>query len=341
MADDTELLEQLAKALRAGAVEPPPAHVQAVRRLVDHQRPVLRSVSTNVGHPGTVRPSSTVRHSYEPLPTPRWAWADRRLTMVFSGVAATALLAIAIVAALHIVPGSSPARSEALLHAQNAAYRVQVALDSKNPAEVAKADAELLRTAETVRGPERDEVQRIAVPLHVQAIAFLRDHASAEVLADVPGAVSSGGSEASSAPPDPNPPSPLDSLPTLIAPDGTVTPIGPIELPPVVEGPTTTAAGATVTPSVRITAIRPRLNGNFEVQFAVSGFTPDASGAPDTYTVRFSYDGGADATTYTGDSPWSLPLFEAILHRQVCAEVVDAAGAVVPDSGNCTNIINL
>jgi len=295
-------------------------------------RPVSQAVSQAV--------SGTAGRSYDPLPAPRWAWADRRLSMVFSGVAATALLVIAIVAALQIVPGSSPARSEALLQAQNAAYRVQVALDSKDPAQVAKADAELLRSAETVPGPERDEALRIAVPVHIQAVAFLRDHASPEVLADVPGAVSSVGNEPTLVQPDASPPTPLDSLLAPTGPGGTPTSIGPIELPPLPDAPTTTAPGGSVTPSVTITGTRPRLDGNFEVQFSVSGFTPDASGAPGTYAIRFSYDGGADATTFTGDSPWSLPLVQAILHRQVCADVVDATGVVLPDSGNCTNIIN-
>jgi hypothetical protein len=92
---------------------------------------------------------------------------------------------------------------------------------------------------------------------------------------------------------------------------------------------------------VKITGIIPRLDGTFEVNFEVSGFTPDASGAPGSYAVRFSYDSGAEYTVYGGDSPWSLPLLKAILHRQLCVDVVDETGAGLPDSGNCTNILNL
>lgn len=339
MTDDTELLDQLEKALRPGPVEPPPARVQGIRALVNRHRPMLRAVPG-----GDERPSGwaapTPPHPGA-VPAPRWGWADRRLTMVFSGVAAAALLVIALVAALQTVPGSSPDRSNALLRAQNAAFKVRVALERKDPAQVAKADADLLRTATTVPGEDADEAQRIAVPVHVQAIAFLRDHASPQVLSDVPGAVPSGGGPAV---PAGGPPDaallPLPSIPGITVPAGVPTSVGPVAVPPV-DAPTTTIGSGPVAPTVTITGIKPRLDGNFEVNFTVAGFAPDASGAPGTYAVRFSYDGGADATTYTGDSPWNLPLVKAILHRQVCADVVDANGDVVPGSGTCTNIINL
>jgi hypothetical protein len=115
----------------------------------------------------------------------------------------------------------------------------------------------------------------------------------------------------------------------------------PVVVPPGDQEPTTTVVGLPSVPSVKITGIDPRLDGDFDVNFTITGFTPDASGAPGTYTLRFSYDGGADATTYTGESPWNLPLVKAIAYRQVCADVVDAAGAVVENSGTCTNIINV
>lgn len=345
MAEDRELLDQLEKALRAGAVEPSHARVQAVRRLVARHRPSLRAVSSSY-NPSSAAGAANVPPPPRPPtatapPSPRWAWADRRLTMAFSGVAAAALLVLATVAALQSVPGSSANHSSALLRAQSAAYRVQVALDHKDPGQVAKADADLLRTAESVGGDERAEAQRIAVPVHVQAIAFLRDHASPEVLSDVPGARPAGASPNSAASSDVSVPS-LTSLPTVTVPGVLPTSI-PVTLPRVIGAPTTTApvGPAAVVPSVKISGINPKLDGSFEVNFVVSGFTPDAGGAPGTFAVRFSYDNGAEPTTYAGDSPWSLPLLKAILHRQLCVEVVDATGAPLPGSGNCTNIINL
>lgn len=331
MVDDSELLDQLAKALRAGPVEPPAARVHGVRRLVTRPRPQLRSI------PGG--PQSTPPGVPLPEPAPRWAWADRRVTMAFSGVAAVALLVIAGIAALQIVAGAPADHSIALLRAQDAAYRVQLAIDRKDAGQVAKADADLLRTAETVSGKDREEAQRITAPVHVQAVAFLRDHASPQVLSDVPGAVSSAGPPGPALSPDVSSPTPT-TLPSLTVPGGAPTSLGPAVVPPV-DGPTTTRGALPVRPSVKISRIDPRLDGDFDVNFTVAGFTPDASGAPGTYTVRFSYDGGADATTYAGKSPWVLPLVKAILHRQVCVEVRDATGAVVPGSGTCTNIINL
>jgi hypothetical protein len=156
----------------------------------------------------------------------------------------------------------------------------------------------------------------------------------------VAGAISAIGAPGSAASPEVTE-SPLPTLPPVTLPAGVPTSVGPVIVPPVVDGPTTTLDTVPVTPTVKISGINPRLDGNFEVNFTVVGFTPDPSGAPGTYTVRFSYDHGAAATTYTGDSPWVLPLVKAIVHRQVCADVVDATGAVVPGSGTCTNIINL
>jgi hypothetical protein len=268
--------------------------------------------------------------------------------MVFSGVAAAALLVVAAVVLLRGFPSSTGAQSERLLKTQSAAYRVQVALAHKDPAEVAKTDAEMLRSAAAVKGDEKDEAQRIAVPLHVQAIAFLRDHASPEVLSDVPGAIAPGatGAAAGASPPTPELPS-LPAIPGVSLPPGVPTTagrVGPVAVPPLPPSPTTTVgstppAGA-VSPSVTITGITPRLDGPFEVNFTVSGFTPDPSGAPGSYNLRFSYDGGQDPVTYSGPSPWTFPLVKAILHRQVCAEVVDSTGAPVPDTSSCTNIIN-
>ncbi|HEX8770723.1 MAG TPA: hypothetical protein VF711_08145, partial [Acidimicrobiales bacterium] len=260
MTEDPELLDRLAKALRPGAVEPPPARVHAVRRLVTRPHPVLRSISGGSESPGHGLAAPERRL--------RWGWADRRVTMACSAVAAVALLLIAGVAALQILPGSSaPSRSSALLRAQNAAYRVQVAIDRRDPAQVAKADADLLRTAKEISDTDRREIQRIAVPVHVQAIAFLRDHASPDVLSDMPGAISAG-----EVPPPPVPDVAVSapvSVPPVTVPDGAPKLVEPAVTPPGVDGSATTL-GAPVTPSVTINRVEPRLDGDFDVIFTVA-----------------------------------------------------------------------
>ncbi len=96
---------------------------------------------------------------------------------------------------------------------------------------------------------------------------------------------------------------------------------------------------ATGAPGVAILDVVARLDGTFAVDFAVSGFTPDASGAAGTHSVRFSFDDGQAPTTWDGRSPWSFPVTAGLTYRQVCARVADAAGVEDPATGGCHDIV--
>ncbi len=201
--------------------------------------------------------------------------------------------------------------------------RLRVALSSGNPLAVARADADLLREAKTIAGPEQDG----AVAAHVEAIQFLRAHPSAAAAAALP--------RPATVPParDPAPPS------TTIAPGRDPVP-GPETLPPgvspLVPVPTTLADGP---PSVAIVDVVARLDGTFHVDFTVSGFAPDASGAPGTRSLRFSFDDGQSPTTWDGPSPWSFPLGAGVTYRRVCVHVADSAGVEDLSTGGCHNIV--
>jgi len=113
----------------------------------------------------------------------------------------------------------------------------------------------------------------------------------------------------------------------------------PPALAPTVPVPTTVAPGAPGAPGVAILGVVARLDGTFDVDFAVSGFTPDASGAQGTHSVRFSFDDGQSATTWDGPSPWTFPVAAGLTYRQVCAHVADAAGVEDLSTGGCRDIV--
>jgi len=204
-----------------------------------------------------------------------------------------------------------------------AVARLRVALLSGNAVAVARADANLLREADTIDGPDRND----AVAAHVEAIQFLRDHPSADAAAELPG---------------PAPVAPRrdsTTVPTTLAPTGD--PVSGADTPPpasapTVSVPTTVAPGP---PGVAILGVIARLDGTFDVDFAVSGFTPDASGAPGTHSVRFSFDDGQSPTTWDGPSPWTFPVAAGLNYRQVCAHVADAAGVEDLSTGGCRDIV--
>jgi len=203
-----------------------------------------------------------------------------------------------------------------------AVARLRVALMSGNAVAVARADADLLRESDTIDGPDRND----AVAAHVEAIQFLRDHPSADAAAELP------------APPPVAPRGDSTPVPTL-APTGDPVSGADTPLPalaPTVPVPTTVAAGP---PGVTILGVVARLDGTFDVDFAVSGFTPDASGEPGTHSVRFSFDDGQSPTTWDGQSPWSFPVAAGLTYRQVCVHVADAAGVEDLSTGGCRDIV--
>jgi hypothetical protein len=111
-----------------------------------------------------------------------------------------------------------------------------------------------------------------------------------------------------------------------------VTPSPPTTQPEVVPTPPQAAR------RVEIGAVTADLEGNLLVEFTASGFTPDPSRAPGTYAVRFSFDDGQSPTVWGGSSPWVFPVGDGLVHRQVCAEVVDHTGAAEPSSRSCRAI---
>jgi len=240
--------------------------------------------------------------------------------------AGVSVAAAAVVIAMLAVPGlvgtGHDTTSSTAAATPPSVARLRVALSSGNATDVARADANLLREARTIAGPEQSD----AVAAHVEAIQFLRDHPSAAAAAELP-------PPSTAAPTNPAPPS------TTIAPGRDLGP-SPGTAPPDVGSPvpvpTTLSEGP---PNVAIVAVAARLDGTFDVDFTVSGFTPDASGAPGTHSVRFSFDGGQAPTRWGGPSPWSFPLSAGLTYRQVCAHVADAAGVEDPSTGGCHDII--
>jgi len=240
--------------------------------------------------------------------------------------AGVSVAAAAVVIALLVLPtlvGSRPTTS-ANPGTPPSVARLRVALSSGNALAVARADANLLREAKTIADPEQND----AVAAHVEAIQFLRAHPSAAAAAELP-------TPSSTVPPskDPAPPS------TTIAPGRDPVPSSDTPLPdvaPPVPVPTTPAPGP---PRVAIVAVVARLDGTFDVDFTVSGFTPDASGAPGTHSVRFSFDDGRSPTTWVGPSPWSFPLGNGVAYRQVCVHVADSAGVEDLSTGGCHDIV--
>ncbi len=316
MADDERLLELLAEALRPTLVEPPAERVAAVRRLAEAQSPpVLTPPVPTLPVPTPPAPSPPV------LTPPAW---HRRRSWLVAGAGVAAAVMIVAVLALSALVGSDDGRTPATAKGTRAdpVSRLRVALLTQDPVAVAQADAELLREAGTLSNYRQDS----AVAAHVAAVQFLRDHPSADVLPDV----SPPDDEASAGEPPPDATGDLSagSAPGQDPPPGEA---GPVEAQP----PTAPADSR----SVAIGNVVPRLDGTFQVEFTVAGFTPDASGQPGTYAVRFSFDQDQSPSVWGGPSPWSFPLSAGLLYREVCAHVVDAAGAIDPSTGGCRTIV--
>jgi hypothetical protein len=311
VADDERLLELLGQALAPEAAEPPPERVAAVRHLVEEATTVA---------PDTPASPARLRRPGRP------GWGHRTGWLA-AGVSVAAAAVVIALLTLPSVVGSGSGRHEASAPAGGTSpvvARLRVALLSGDPVTVARADANLLRQARTIAAPEQDD----AVAAHVEAIQFLRDHPSPDAAAELP-------------PPAVAPASETPPVPTTLTPNplpgpgtGDDDPVpAVIPAPPV---PTTVAPGP---PDVTIVGVVPRLDATFQVDFTVSGFTPDASGAPGTHSVHFSFDDGQATTAWDGASPWSFPVTAGLTYRQVCAHVADAAGVEDLTTGGCHDIV--
>ncbi|MGI9022527.1 MAG: hypothetical protein ACR2HV_04725 [Acidimicrobiales bacterium] len=252
-----------------------------------------------------------------PAPVRPPAWHLRRSWQAgIAGIAAALVLALlALPGLVRSCDGSGDTRTAAP-GTSAAVSRLRVALQSEDPVAVARADADLLLES---RNQGRSE-QETAVAAHIAAVQFLRDHPSPDVLAEV-------APPETAAPGDPA----VVVTPSDPAPDGAGEEAGTTD--PV---PTAVVPGHR---SVTILGIVPLLDGTFQVAYAVSGFTPDASGLPDTYSVRFSFDDGQSPVAWGGPSPWSFPVAAGLAYQRLCAHVADAAGVVDPASGGCRDIL--
>jgi hypothetical protein len=250
-----------------------------------------------------------------------------RAGWVAAGVSvAAAAVVIAVLAVPTLVSsGRSANRDTASSHGgtSQAVQLLRVALVSKDVVAVARADANLLREAKSIAPPQRDD----AVAAHVEAIQFLRDHPSADAAAEL------------AAPPPAAPTSEASAAPTTVVPAPHPGPTGHTPPPTVTPSPPEPTTVADVAPDVTIDAVVASLDGTFQVDFTVAGFTPDASGAPGTHSVRFSFDDGQAPTSWDGPSPWSFPVSAGLTYRQVCAHVADASGVEDPSTGGCHDIV--
>ena len=329
MADDERLLELLSRALDPGDVQPPPDRIAALRIQAaarrQEQEPV---VPAEAGRPvaSSPAPPPPPIPLHRPAPAPVPAVRSHRAGWVAAGLAmAAAFIVVALIAGPAVLRSRDDTTSVASGPAsstRDAVTRLRAALVSRDPLSVARADADLVRLARQLPPEERAAVEGLAVQAHVEAIQFLRDHPTPDVLAAVPAEPS--------------------SPPTVAGPVAPVPTTAPTATPPVpttVDPPAVPTTVVVADPAVAITSVTPALDGTFAVHFTVSGFTPDASGAPGSHAVRFSFDDGEDPQLWDGPSPWTFPTETAIRHHQVCAVVVDAGGVVEPDSGACAPIL--
>lgn len=329
MTDDERLLALLNDVLSPEPVQPPPGRVTALRRVVERVegagdgQPARPPVSAR---PVSGRPVSGRPVTAGPRGDRGRSWGRRAGWVAAGASVAAAALAIALIAVPSLVSsGRSGSGDTASPQARmpQAVQLLRVALVSKDVVAVARADANLLREAKSIAPPQRDD----AVAAHVEAIQFLRDHPSADAAAEL------------AAPPPAAPTSEASPSPTTVvpAPDPGLT--GDTPPPTVAPSPPEPTTVADVPPDVTIDAVVASLDGTFQVDFTVAGFTPDASGAPGTHSVRFSFDDGQAPTTWDGPSPWSFPVSAGLTYRQVCAHVVDAAGVEDPSTGGCHDIV--
>ena len=241
---------------------------------------------------------------------------------------AAAAIVVALLAAPGLLRGGGDETSVASGPAsttRDAVTRLRAALVSRDPLGVAQADAELVRLVRQLPPEERAAVEAAAVQAHVEAIQFLREHPTPEVLAAVPPG------------PGPDPAAPSVVVPTVLAP--TTVPASDPPVPTTIEAPSVSTTTAGPDRSVTITEVTPTIDGPVAVHFTVSGYTPDPGRRPGSYAVRFSFDDGQEPKVWDGPSPWRFPTDKAIRFRQVCAVVVDARGVEEPGSGTCRPIL--
>ena len=260
-------------------------------------------------------PAASVTPTLVPASLPASA-GRRRAAWWASGVAAVAALLVAVLVLPGVVDrGRAPLASS---RPTDAVARVRAALVSQDPIEVARADADLMRQAPELSGEDQEE----AVAAHVAAVQFLRDHDAPppeEALEQSPASDTDPGTGTAAAPGETPAPGPVEGDPAS----------GEVEAAPPPPSPR----------SVTIRGVIPLLDGTFQVDYAVTGFTPDSSALPGTWSVRFTFDDGQSPTIWAGPSPWSFPGAAALTYRQVCAHVVDAAGIEDPASGECKPIL--
>ena len=249
--------------------------------------------------------------------------APPRLGWLAAGASVVAAMAVVLVLALPAVlspQGSSPANVAA--STREAVARLRTALAGGDPIAVAEADANLLRVAGRLPVREAEQVRSEAVAAHTEAIVFLRDNPAPPGSDPRP----REGETHVAAPAAPRPTTARVDAPTAVAASPPTTQPEVVPTPP------------QATRRVEIGAVTADLDGNLRIQFTASGFTPDPSRAPGTYAVRFSFDDGLSPTVWGGSSPWVFPVGDGLLHRQVCAEVVDHTGAAEPSSRSCRPI---
>lgn len=280
------------------------------RALVRPEQPPPRRLSAFLGGIGLERRQSRAT-------PPKLGWLGAGISVV---AAMTVLLLLALPTVLS--PRESTP-SEVASSTRAAVARLRTALVGGDPIAVAEADANLLRIAGKLPVRDAQQARSEAVSAHTEAVLFLRDNPAP--IEFVPRPPDGGASVAAPAAPRPS---------TTLAGRGAATVASPptTQLVPV---PTTLPPAGR---RVEIRGVTAELDGSFRVDFTAVGFTPDASGAPGTYAVRFSFDGGQSPTIWTGSSPWAFPLGDGLLYREVCAEVVDQTGTAVPSSGNCRPI---
>jgi hypothetical protein len=327
MADDERLLELLARALDPGDAEPPADRVAALRiQAAARRQPEPVAPAPPAGPAATAPPPPPAPIPLRPpAPAPVPTSLRRRAGWIGAGLAvAAAAVVVALVAGPALLRGRGDETSVASGPAsttRDAVTRLRAALVSRDPVSVARADAELVRLARQLPPEERAAVEAVAVQAHVEAIQFLREHRTPDVLAAVP-----PGSEQL-------PPTTGD------APVPTTVPGGEPAVPTTTGTPPVPTTVVVPDLSVTISSVTPTIDGTFAVHFTVSGFTPDASRRPGSHAVRFFFDDGQKPQVWDGPSPWTFATETAIRFHQVCAVVVDARGSEEPGSGTCVPIL--
>jgi hypothetical protein len=335
---DGALVDDVARALRVGAVEPPQQRVETLRDLVGAGVAAGNGSRDGVDHRGADgEPTAGVADLGRARARRQ---AAGRFSRMISGLGAAAAVALVVaMVAVNQLPGALrevahdvglPVDSPEMAAATRDIDRLELALARRDAREVAEADGAMLRSTNKLKGEDLRDLQERAVRLHVEAVAFLRDNpAPADALSDLP--LPSDPATGAAAPPGQAAPPPPGSAETPGP--------GPAPAPPGSTSIRPPTVATTVPPQplkVKILSITPRLDASFAVNFEVSGFT---LGPGQPHNVQFYFDADQEITTYSGPSPWKFPLLNAVKYHTVCAQVIDAAGGRVPDSGECKPIL--